>query len=269
VATTVELLEVLWRDYAAATPHAEAIRYLLAARGEILRSDHVALRTFALPEVGADALARPFEALGWRRRERYEFHGCVRAWSWQHADPALPRVLISELVVDRLSVAAQAVVRALVAQLPLGFGERGDLAWAGRAWRAAHADYRALAAESEYAAWVAAFGFCVNHFTLDVGALSTFPDLAALDAFLVEHGFELDDAAGAITGSRAERIERSATRPERVAVAFADATVRIPSCCFELVRRYPLPSGELFAGFPAASAGAGAAVGERKRAVSV
>ena len=41
-------------------------------------------------------------------------------------------------------------------------------------------------AESEYAAWVAAFGFRVNHFTVDVGALSTFPDLEALDAFLVE-----------------------------------------------------------------------------------
>jgi hypothetical protein len=254
--TTVELLEVLWRDYAASAPHADAVRYLLAARGEILRSDHVALRTLALPGLGAGALARPFEALGWRRRERYEFHACVRAWSWQHADPALPRVLISELAVDRLSAEAQALIDALVDQLPPGFGDRGDLAWAGRPWRATHADYRALAAESEYAAWVAAFGFRVNHFTLDVGALSTFPDLAALGAFLVEHGFDLDDAAGAITGSRADRLERSATRAERVCVAFADATVRIPSCCFELVRRYPLPSGELFAGFSAASAGA-------------
>ena len=96
---------------------------------------------------------------------------------------------------------------------------------------------------------VAAFGFLVNHFTIDAGALSTFPDLAALGAFLVEHGFALDDPGATIRGARGERIERAATRPDPVAVEFADATVRIPSCHYELVRRYPLPSGELFTGF--------------------
>jgi hypothetical protein len=263
VVTTVELLDVLWRDYAQATPQAAAIRHLLAARGEILSNDHVALRTFAGAGtgggIGIDALARPFEALGWRPRERYEFDGSVRATAWQHADAALPRVLISELAIDALSTAAQAVIARLIAQLPLGFAERADLAWVGRPWQLWCADYQLLRAESEYAAWLAAFGFRVHHFTLDVAALSTFPDLAALDAFLVEHGFLLDDRGGAIQGSRAERIEHSATRPDRVAVAFADATLRIPSGRFELVRRYPMPSGELYAGFVPASAGAPAA----------
>jgi hypothetical protein len=256
--TTVELLELLWRDYVAAAPQAQRIRELLTARGEILSNDHVALRTFAVPGIDIEALARPFEALGWRPRERYEFAGSLRAQSWQHDDAALPRVLISELALDALSQAVQAVVRGLVGQLPARFGERGDLPWAGRPWQVSYADYRLVRAESEYAGWLAAFGFAVHHFTIDVGALSTFPDLVALDAFLVEHGFALDDRDGAIQGSRAERIEHSATQPDRVAVAFTDATVRIPSCRYELVQRYPLPSGELFAGFVAASAGASA-----------
>ena len=133
--------------------------------------------------------------------------------------------------------------------------KRGDLPWAGRPWRVTHAAYRALCAESEHAAWIAAFGFRVHRVALDAGALSTFPDLAALGAFLVEHGFALDDPGDTIRGSRGERIERAATRPDPVAVEFADAVVRIPSCHYELVRRHPMPSGELFTGFVAASAG--------------
>ena len=234
--TAAELLDVLWRDYVAASPQAEAIRYALAARGEILSNDHVALRTFALPGVAADALARPFEALGWRRCVPDEVHGAVRACCWHHDDAALPWVMISELAIDALSPSAQAVIRALVDQQPAP-AQRGALPY-DRPWRPSYADYCMLLAESEHAAWVAAFGLRANHFTIDVAALSTFPDLVALDAFLVEHGVPLDDSGGAIKGSPAARLEHSTTRPDRVAVEFDDATVRIPSCYYELVRRY-------------------------------
>jgi hypothetical protein len=248
--TVAELLDALWRDYVARTPQAAPIHRLLTQRGEILCNDHVALRSFGTPGIGIDALARPFEALGWRPRERYRFGDRhLRARYWQHADPTLPKVLISELVIEELSPGAQARIAALLEQLPDGFAARDDLAWAGRPWRISYAEYAALFAESSYAAWVAAFGFRVNHFTVDVDSLSTFPDLAALDAFLIEHGFALDDSGGTIKGSPADRLERSATRADSVAVAFADATVRIPSCCYEFARRYRLPTGELFHGF--------------------
>ena len=71
--TTSELLDALWRDYVASTPQAERIHHLLAARGEIIRNDHVALRTFDAPGIGIEALARAFEALGWQPRDRYRF----------------------------------------------------------------------------------------------------------------------------------------------------------------------------------------------------
>jgi hypothetical protein len=177
----------------------------------------------------------------------------LRARYWQHDDPAVPKLFISELVPGELSPAAQAVIGRLVGQLPAGFGARGDVAWAGRRWRVAYADYLALRAESEFAAWVAAFGFCVHHFTVDVDSLSTFPDLEALGAFLIEHGFTLDDRGGTIKGSRADRIEQSSTRADTGVVAFADRVVRIPSCRYEFSRRYRLPSGQLFHGFVPAS----------------
>lgn len=253
--TPSQLLEHLWRDYVATTPQAERIHALLAGRGELIRNDHVALRTYGAPGIGLTALARPFEALGWQPRDRYRFddkHFVARFW--QHPDPALPKVFISELVLGELSADAQQRIAGLVAQLPAGFGERADLPYAGRPWQLAYADYEALLAESEYAAWVAAFGFRVNHFTIDVGALSTFPDLQALDAFLVEHGFTLNDAGGIVKGTPAERLEQSSTRADSIEVAFADRAARIPSCYYEFARRYPLPSGELFQGFVPASA---------------
>lgn len=253
--TPAELLANLWRDYVATTPQAERIHALLAGRGEPIRNDHVALRTYGAPGLGIDALARPFEAVGWQPRDRYRFDDKhLVARYWQHPDPTLPKVFISELVLAELSPAARQVIDRLLAQLPPGFGERADLPHAGRPWQLAYADYEALLAESEYAAWVAAFGFRVNHFTVDVGALSTFPDLQALAAFLVEHGFTLNEAGGLVKGSPAERLEQASTRADSIEVAFTDRTARIPSCYYEFARRYPLPSGELFHGFVPASA---------------
>jgi hypothetical protein len=254
--TAKELLDALWRDYVACTPQAERIHALLAGRGESIRNDHIALRTFDAPGIGIDALARVFEAQGWiAQPDEYTFpNKHVRARYWRHPDVALPKVFISELVLAEMSAAAQASIASLNAQLPEDFGAREDLPWAGRPWRVTHAEYTALLGESEYAAWLAAFGFRVNHFTVDVNTLATFPDLIALNTFLVEHGFTLNDSGGTIKGSPAEHLEQSSTRADSIDIAFEDATVRVPSCYYEFAKRYPLPSGELFQGFVATSA---------------
>jgi len=245
-----DLLDVLWRDHVASAPQVARVHELLTQRGEILGHDHLAFRTYGVPGIGIDALARPFEALGWRPRDRYRFRDRqLRARYWQHADDALPKLFISELALDELSPTAQVVIERLVGQLPGGFAARGDLPWSGRPWSVEYADYLALAAESEFAAWVAAFGFRVHHFTVDVDSLSTFPDLEALGAFLIEHGFTLDDRGGRIKGSRADRIEQSSTCADLAVVAFADREVRMPSCRYHFARRYRLPSGEVFHGF--------------------
>lgn len=245
------LLDALWRDYTATTPQAERIQALLASRGEVVRNDHVALRTFGLPGIGIEALARPFEALGWvEQSDRYEFRDKkLDARYWRHPDPTLPKVFISALRVHELSAAAYQIIEGLVRQLPTSFGEREDLPYAGRPWRLRRAEYESLRLASEYAAWVGAFGFRVNHFTVNVNALTTFPDLESLNAFLIEHGFRLNDAGGAIKGTPAEHLEQSATLADSIVVELADGTLRIPSCYYEFARRYLLPSGELFHGF--------------------
>ncbi len=249
--TLAELLDRLWADYIAMTPQAERIHALLAARGETIANDHVALRGLGIANLGIANLAKPFEAVGYREQPaRYRFDDKkLVARYWQHPDPALPKVFISELCVGELSAGAQRMIEALVAQLPAGFCDRPDLPWAGRPWRTARAIYDALLAESEYAAWLAAFGFRVNHFTVAVDALTTFRSLAELNKFLVGSGFVLNTAGGAIKGTPGDKLEQSSTRAGSIAVDFDGQRAMVPSCYYEFAKRY-----DGFEGFVPASA---------------
>jgi hypothetical protein len=258
--TPDELLAELWRDYVALAPQAARIHALLEARGEQVRNDHVALRTFGLPRIDVTALATTFELCGWIERDRYRFADKkLDARYWQHPDPELPKVFISELCMADISPRARAIITGLIAQLEPNFGTgedgiRVDLPWAGRPWRVTRAEYETLLAESEYAAWVAAFGFRVNHFTVDVNALRTFDGLPALDDFLVGNGFQLNTSGGAIKGTPADLLEQSSTLADSIAVDLGGETVQIPSVYYEFAKRYAQPDGELFQGFVPASA---------------
>jgi Domain of unknown function (DUF1338) len=249
--TLPELLDRLWVDYVAMTPQAERIHALLAARGETIANDHVALRGLGIANLGIAALAKPFEAVGYALQPaRYRFDDKkLVARYWKHPDRGVPKLFISELCVDELSASAQQSIAALVAQLPAGFSDRPDLPWAGRPWRTSRAIYDALLAESEYAAWLAAFGFRVNHFTLAVDALTTFGSLAELDAFLVANGFALNTAGGAIKGTPAEKLEQSSTLADAIAVDLDGERAMLPSCYYEFAKRY-----DGFEGFVPASA---------------
>ncbi|MFT3692508.1 MAG: DUF1338 domain-containing protein [Kofleriaceae bacterium] len=250
-----EILTALWADYVSLTPQADKIHALLAARGEAIVNDHVALRTFDCAG-GLAALAAPFEAVGYVcAADRYRFADKkLNARYWKHPDPARPKLFISELCTRELSTGAQQIIDALVAQLPAAYLQRADLPWAGRPWACTRAQYETLLAESEYAAWMAAFGFRVNHFTVLVNALTTFADLPALNAFLIAHSFTLNAAGGVIKGTPSDHLEQSSTLADRVPVELAGEMVSLPSVYYEFAKRYPLANGELFAGFVPTSA---------------
>jgi hypothetical protein len=84
--------------------------------------------------------------------------------------------------------------------------------------------------------------------------LATFAELPAVNAFLLDAGFELNRAGGLVKGTPADHLEQSSTCAEPIAVAFADGTFAVPSCYYEFARRYQLPSGERFEGFVPTSA---------------
>ena len=251
-----QLLEKLWDDYAGLNPSAKAIQELLVATGERIVNDHIALRTFRDPKVGIDALAKAFIAGGYKARGEYDFpEKKLYARHYEHADVEMPKVFISELKLDECSPAVKEKVQALIAQVPDGLPAKENFAVSGRPWKVTWEEYEALAAESEYASWVAAFGFRANHFTIFVNALDTFDSLELLNGFLKDNGYKLNTSGGEIKGTPEVFLEQSSTLADRVEVKFDDGSRHvIPACYYEFAKRYPMPDGKLFQGFVAKSA---------------
>ena len=52
--------------------------------------------------------------------------------------------------------------------------------------------------ESDYASWVLALGYIANHFTVSVTDCSYFNDLAQLNSYLKDNGFEINSSGGEI-----------------------------------------------------------------------
>ena len=112
-------------------------------------------------------------------------------------------------------------------------------------------DYSKFYQESEYAAWTAAFGIRVNHFTVYVNALRSFKGLPDLNDFLRSNDLALSQAGGEIKGSTEQGLEQSSTVARKVPWRFAGgASHDIMSCYYEFAARYvKRGQSELFQGF--------------------
>ncbi|GAA5186577.1 DUF1338 domain-containing protein [Ferrimonas gelatinilytica] len=248
------LFTALWQDYLTQCPSAKPIHQLLGD-GAPLVNDHVAFRTFNLPEVGLDRLAAHFLALGYEAKGEYRFEKKkLFARHFEHPDGKAPLVFISELLLEQCSESLQQTARALVSQLPEGAAEQPDFLYSGARWQVDQAAYHQLRQESEYAAWLAAFGYRANHFTVRVNDLSRYDSLEAVNTALVKAGFDLNQSGGEIKGDPSVLLEQSSTLADRVEVNFRDGALTIPACFYEFARRYPQPNGQLYTGFVAASA---------------
>jgi hypothetical protein len=112
------LFSKLWQSYRRVTPSAERIHQLLGEReSQPIVNDHIALRTFNLDPVRLDKLAGHFLKLGYQPGGEYHFEAKkLYARHYEHPDPDVPKVFISELLVDHCSAQLQAIVSDLVAQ---------------------------------------------------------------------------------------------------------------------------------------------------------
>lgn len=250
------LFRRLWDNYCEVTPSAEDIHQLLddTQGGEIV-NDHIALRTYNIEKVNLDKLAAHFLALGYQQGGEYHFEAKkLYARHYEHPDPSAPKVFISELLVEQCSEPLQAIVRKLVSQIDPDTVTADNFLYSGRHWSIDYPTYRALLEESEYAAWLAAWGFRANHFTVSINALSRFSTVAEINQVLKENGYRVNSSGGEVKGSPEELLEQSSTMADRANVGFSDQTAAIPSCFYEFALRYPKPDGQLYSGFVAASA---------------
>lgn len=246
------LFDALWADYVRTGPHAATIKNLLG--GPEVVNDHVALRGLALPGLGIDALAKPFLELGYTPADTYEFEAKkLFARHYEPADPKHPKVFISELLVDQLSPEAQAIVTRLADEGRARLPTDRPLCLAGRPWSVSSADYDRLLEESEFAAWMAAFGFRVNHFTVAVHAMKRFADLQSVNAVLEQNQHPLNAAGSVIKGSPDIGLEQSSTLAGPIAVEFAEGERTIPGVYYEFARRHEV-GGQRYEGFVTQSA---------------
>ncbi|NVK40583.1 MAG: DUF1338 domain-containing protein [Oceanospirillaceae bacterium] len=248
-------LEAIWQDYLTLTPQARQIHDLLASCNPQVVTDHIALRTFDLPRVGIEQLARPFEEAGYGACGEYHFPvEQLFARHYEHPDPDLPKLFISAFHVDSLDDEARNIVHQLVSQIADTELQRDDFSCSGRHWKIDFGTYQQLLALSEHAAWVAAFGFRADHFTVLVNALQSHRGIDEINDFLLQRGFHLDTSGGLVKGAPDEYLEQSSTLPDPVEVGFSDRSALLPGGRYEFVRRYPRPDGRLYQGFVAVSA---------------
>ncbi len=248
-----ELFDQIWVQYSNLNPQAKEIHTLLEEKGEKILNDHVAYRSVNLSGFGIKTLEKPFLQKGYKNCGEYRFEKKkLKAVHFEHEDKNFPKVFISELLLEELSKETQSVYKKILesAVLPQG----NDLVTCGRSWTLSYSDYEKLYKESEYAAWFAAFGYCANHFTVNVNELKNFNSIESLNSFLEAAGYKLNESGGKIKGSKEVFLEQSSTMAGELEVEFEEGLKKIPSCYYEFAKRYPLENGELFQGFVASSA---------------
>lgn len=252
------LIEQLWQQYSSDIRVARDIYRLFQEEGEVVVNDHIALRTFDDARVNVDVLAQPFKACGYVEKGVYDFpNKKLFAKHYEHAiDHQAPKIFISQLLTEYFSDALQSCVRSLIDAIPEStVCNPQKLMLCGRPWGEIHYSlYEKLLRESQYAAWMYAFGYRVNHFTISVNHLKKYNTIEKVNDFLKKQGYALNAEGGEIKGTKEEFLEQSSIMAERKKIAFSEGEFEIPSCYYEFALRYKDTSGKLYQGFVAASA---------------
>jgi hypothetical protein len=249
------LLDKMWTDYTALNPQAQKIVNLLKSKGDDVVNDHIALRTFNHPKINLDVLSKSFLEAGYEHKGDYSFEQKkLKAKHFEHSDPTLPLIFISELLLEEFSGEFNEIVNRLIEQTSEEQVNDYHFSSNGRPWNISSDDYKALQRESDYGAWLGAIGFRPNHFTVSINQLGSFEEVSELNSFLKSNDIKLNESGGEIKGSKEVCLEQSSTLADSVEVEFSDTKLIIPSCYFEFAKRYPLEDGKLYTGFVAKSA---------------
>jgi len=252
-----QLLTKLWEQYVEITPSALKIHELLEDKGEEIKNDHIAIRTFNDKRVNIEVLEKPFLNVGYEAKGEYHFETKkLFAKHYEHAtDKDAPRIFISELELEKCSADLQTTVENLLNNCDQSVFNNPELVLSGSVWNGnSQAVYKSLLEESEYAAWMYVYGFRANHFTINTNALKGFKTLEELNNFLESSGWELNASGGKIKGTPEQLLEQSSTLADLYNVDFEEGTLKVPSCYYEFALRYPMSNGELYQGFVASSA---------------
>lgn len=252
--TVSTMFEKMWKDYTELNPNVLNVFKVFTDRNETVVNDHVAFRTYNDPRIGLKHYSQFFLKNGYSKKGEYHFKvKKLYAEHFEHSDPLKPKIFISELLTEQLSDTAQKIIRHLISQMDFSKTNADDFCISGRPWNVSYEEYQTLLNESEYAAWMAAFGFRVNHFTVLVNELKTFHNLIEVNTAIKTAGLPLNTSGGEIKGSEAIGLAQSSTLATPVSVSFSDGVFKIPGCYYEFAHRFPV-NGKLYNGFVEQSA---------------
>ena len=113
------LVENLWQQYLRRVPYARTYSDQVAARGGKVVHDHIAFRTFNAntgeQPAGIRAFGHLLEILNYRKAGKYKFPKMMAtAVHYEHPDPLLPKIFVSQLEVAELPAWAQMIIHEAV-----------------------------------------------------------------------------------------------------------------------------------------------------------
>jgi len=218
-----------------------------------IENDHIAFRTMGVLHLGIQSLEKIFLHYGYEKRDYYHFPEKKLDAYW-YAPPLshYPRIFMSELRVKDLSPEVQQIITSYTSEVKSDPVDQLNLDDAGAVDRFLHSglwrlptwsDYQALAAQSEYAAWVIYNRYYLNHFTISVHNLKEgYNTIAQFNTFLERNGFVLNNAGGKIKTSPDGNLLQSSTVAEMIDATFANNEVhRISGSYVEFAERRVLP----------------------------
>lgn len=260
-----QVLSGLMQRYMERVPDVKAIIQAMIQEGiiakpEDVENDHIAFRTMGVPQLGIQSLEKIFLHYGYTKKSAYHFpEKKLDAFWYAPPAPHFPRIFISELRVQDLSPQAQQLILSYTGEvksdpvdaLNLDDATAVDSFLHSGLWRLPTLeDYKLLAAESEYAAWVIYNRYYLNHFTISVHNLPAgYNTIPEFNAFLERKGFTLNNAGGKMKVSPDGGLLQSATVANMITATFANnETHPIAGSYVEFAERKVLPQ---FAHLPA------------------
>lgn len=255
--TDVKLFDRLFDEYKKLNPSVQIIHQLFQSQNETIYNDHIAFRSFNHSDININALAKPFLERDYKEKGNYRFEQkkLIAKHYENENNPMAPKIFISELCIEELSPKSITLIEEHILKKIQNIPPTEELLFAGTLWgEPEYSVYQTLLEESEYAAWLYAFGFRANHFTVFVNTLNSFNSLEEVNQFLKTNGHQLNSSGGEIKGTPDLFLEQSSTLADIVDIKFKEGTHKIPACYYEFARRYPLSDGKLFNGFIAKSA---------------
>lgn len=238
--------------YCENTPSVLKINKLLESLGESIVNDHIALRTFNKKGIAAKDIGEFFISYGYEEKGEYDFP-LKKLKAYHYEKKGFPKVFISELLLEEIDQSSREILERLISVIPPGT-PISNLFIKEKFWELSFLEYQELASRTEYGAWLAAWGFRPNHFTILVNQLKKYGNMKDLNLLLKEKGFSLNSSGGEIKGSKEELLQQSSIMADRSMVEFKERRELVPSCYYEFALRFKKNNGELYDGFIAASA---------------